>query len=131
MKIAIQKAGLAVANAASLRAAPETRVAEVLYSDLLKTNCPVTGQPDWATLVIDYCGPRIDRAGLLAYILSFRHHSDFHEHCVERMFCDLWCQLRPERLGLMARYTRRGGIDINPWRTSAQCQPPRGRLARQ
>lgn len=118
-------------DAASLRATPGTRVAEVLYSDLLKTNCPVTGQPDWATLVIDYCGPRIDRAGLLAYILSFRHHSDFHEHCVERMFCDLWCQVQPERLSLMARYTRRGGIDINPWRTSTQCQPLQGRLVRQ
>jgi 7-cyano-7-deazaguanine reductase len=118
-------------GAARVCAAPGTRVAEVLYSDLLKTNCPVTGQPDWATVVIDYCGPRIDRTGLLAYILSFRHHSDFHEHCVERMFCVLWCQLRPERLSLMARYTRRGGIDINPWRTSAQCEPPRGRLVRQ
>ena len=118
-------------DAASLCAARGTRVAEVLYSDLLKTNCPVTGQPDWATVVVDYCGPRIDRAGLLAYILSFRHHSDFHEHCVERMFCDLWCRVQPERLSLMARYTRRGGIDINPWRTSAQCQPPRGRLVRQ
>ncbi len=118
-------------DVASLRAAPGTRVAEVLYSDLLKTNCPVTGQPDWASLVIDYCGPRIDRTALLAYILSFRHHSDFHEHCVERMFCDLWCQVQPERLSLMARYTRRGGIDINPWRTSVQCQPPQGRLVRQ
>jgi 7-cyano-7-deazaguanine reductase len=68
---------------------------------------------------------------LLAYILSFRHHSDFHEHCVERMFCDLWCQVQPERLSLMARYTRRGGIDINPWRTSGQGAPPQGRLVRQ
>ncbi len=118
-------------DAASLRAARGTRVAEVLYSDLLKTNCPVTGQPDWATVVVDYCGPRIDRAGLLAYILSFRHHSDFHEHCVERMFCDLWCQVQPERLSLMARYTRRGGIDINPWRTSGGGEPPQGRLVRQ
>ncbi len=118
-------------DATRLRAAPGTRIAEVLYSDLLKSNCPVTGQPDWATVVIDYCGPRIDRAGLLAYILSFRHHSDFHEHCVERMFCDLWCQVQPERLSLMARYTRRGGIDINPWRTSTPSQPPLGRLVRQ
>ena len=118
-------------DATNLRAARGTRVAEVLYSDLLKTNCPVTGQPDWATVVVDYCGPRIDRAGLLAYILSFRHHSDFHEHCVERMFCDLWCQVQPERLSLMARYTRRGGIDINPWRTSGAGAPPQGRLVRQ
>jgi 7-cyano-7-deazaguanine reductase len=118
-------------DSASLRTDSGTRVAEVLYSDLLKTNCPVTGQPDWATIVIDYCGPRIDRAGLLAYILSFRHHSDFHEHCVERMFCDLWCQVRPERLSLMARYTRRGGIDINPWRACGPGAPPQGRLVRQ
>jgi 7-cyano-7-deazaguanine reductase len=118
-------------DVANLCAAPGTRVAEVLYSDLLKTNCPVTGQPDWATVVVDYCGPRIDRAGLLAYILSFRHHSDFHEHCVERMFCDLWCRVQPERLSLMARYTRRGGIDINPWRSSGGGAPPLGRLVRQ
>lgn len=118
-------------DVASLCAAPGTRIAEVLYSDLLKTNCPVTGQPDWATVVIDYCGPRIDRAGLLAYILSFRHHSDFHEHCVERMFCDLWCRVQPERLSLMARYTRRGGIDINPWRSSAPGAPLLERLVRQ
>lgn len=106
-------------------------VDEVLYSDLLKTNCPVTGQPDWATVIIDYRGPRVVRAGLLAYILSFRHHSDFHEQCVERMFADLWCRLRPERLSLTARYTRRGGIDINPWRASVPGTPPRGRLPRQ
>ena len=118
-------------DVANLCAAPGTRVAEVLYSDLLKTNCPVTGQPDWATVVVDYCGPRIDRAGLLAYILSFRHHSDFHEHCVERMFCDLWYRVQPERLSLMARYTRRGGIDINPWRSSGGGAPPLGRLVRQ
>ncbi len=118
-------------DVANLCAAPGTRVAEVLYSDLLKTNCPVTGQPDWATVVVDYCGPRIDRAGLLAYIVSFRHHSDFHEHCVERMFCDLWCRVQPERLSLMARYTRRGGIDINPWRSSGGGAPPLGRLVRQ
>lgn len=114
-----------------LTTAPGAPVAEVLYSDLLKTNCPVTGQPDWATLIIDYRGPRVERAGLLAYILSFRHHSDFHEQCVERMFADLWCRLRPERLSLTARYTRRGGIDINPWRTSAPGEPLRERLARQ
>ena len=118
-------------DAGCLTADPGTRVEEVLYSDLLKTNCPVTGQPDWATVIVDYRGPRLDRAGLLAYLVSFRHHSDFHEHCVERMFADLWCRLRPERLSLTARYTRRGGIDINPWRTSAPGEPPRGRLARQ
>ena len=120
-----------VPDADCLGTVSDARAAEVLYSDLLKTNCPVTGQPDWATVIVDYCGPRIDRAGLLAYILAFRHHSDFHEHCVERMFSDLWCRLRPERLSLMARYTRRGGLDINPWRTSVHCAPPRGRLARQ
>ncbi|HEX4881332.1 MAG TPA: NADPH-dependent 7-cyano-7-deazaguanine reductase QueF [Porticoccaceae bacterium] len=117
---------------ALLRALPGAAVAEVLYSDLLKTNCPVTGQPDWATLIVDYRGPPIDRAGLLGYIVSLRHHQDFHEHCVEQVFCALWQRLRPERLGVAARYTRRGGIEINPWRSSeVDAAMPCGRLARQ
>lgn len=115
-----------------LRALPGAVVTEVLYSDLLKTNCPVTGQPDWATLIVDYRGPPIDRAGLLGYIVSLRHHQDFHEHCVEQIFCALWQRLQPERLGVAARYTRRGGIEINPWRSSdPDAAMPCGRLARQ
>jgi len=93
-------------------------VTETLTSRLLKSNCPVTGQPDWASVQIRYSGPQIDQAGLLRYIVSFRQHNDFHEHCVERMFMDIWTRCHPAKLTVYARYTRRGGIDINPWRTS-------------
>lgn len=96
----------------------EQPVEETLSSRLLKSNCPVTGQPDWASVQIRYAGPQIEQAGLLAYIVSFRRHNDFHEHCVERMFMDLWRRCKPAKLSVYARYTRRGGLDINPWRTS-------------
>ena len=89
-----------------------------LCSHLLKSNCPVTGQPDWGSLFIHYRGPRIDEAGLLAYIVSMRQHQDFHEHCVERTFHDLWLRCQPQSLTVYARYVRRGGLDINPFRTS-------------
>lgn len=95
-----------------------TVVEETLVSHLLRSNCPVTGQPDWAGVRICYRGPAIDHAGLLAYIISFRQHSDFHEHCVERIFLDVWARCKPEFLSVYARYTRRGGIDINPFRSS-------------
>lgn len=105
---------------------------ETLYSDLLKSNCPVTGQPDWATVQIRYRGPQIDREGLLRYIISFREHQDFHEHCVERMFADITQRCRPEYLSVYARYTRRGGLDINPFRCSqAGDEPDFARLIRQ
>lgn len=110
----------------------EQPVEETLTSHLLKSNCPVTGQPDWASVQIRYTGPQIDQAGLLAYIISFRDHNDFHEHCVERMFMDLWTRCKPARLSVYARYTRRGGLDINPWRTSHPGPMPRSvRTARQ
>ena len=110
----------------------EQPVEEVLTSRLLKSNCPVTGQPDWGSVQIRYAGPQIDQAGLLRYIVSFRHHNDFHEHCVERIFCDLWQRCRPARLAVVARYTRRGGLDINPWRTSHPGPAPENvRTARQ
>lgn len=99
------------------------RVEETLHSDLLKSNCPVTLQPDWATLVVRYRGARIDRAGLLRYIVSFRDHADFHEHCVERIFLDLMARCQPERLTVCAYYTRRGGLDINPWRSTFELPP--------
>ncbi len=102
-------------------------VEEVLTSNLLKTNCPLTGRPDWASLQIRYRGPRISRAGLLRYIVSFRRHGDFHEHCVERIFMDILRRCRPERLTVYARYTRRGGIDINPFRTNGGDAPPANR----
>ena len=99
-------------------------VEETLLSNLLKSNCPVTGQPDWASVRIDYAGPPIDRAGLLRYLVSFREHRDFHEHCVERIFMDLTERCRPARLDVYARYTRRGGLDINPFRSSESGHRP-------
>jgi 7-cyano-7-deazaguanine reductase len=107
-------------------------VTETLRSDLLKSNCPVTGQPDWASVRIAYRGPRIDSAGLLRYLVSFREHCEFHEQCVERIFIDLLQQCRPQSLSVEARYTRRGGLDINPWRATADhAAPGRGRDPRQ
>ena len=107
-------------------------IEETLVSHLLKSNCPVTGQPDWASLQIRYHGPRLDRAALLRYLVGFRRHAEFHEHCVERIFCDLWQRARPDRLSVYARYTRRGGLDINPFRSSdPHEQPDNPRLARQ
>jgi 7-cyano-7-deazaguanine reductase len=100
-----------------LRAGGE-RVTETLYSHLLKSNCPVTGQPDWGMLAVRYTGPAIDRAGLLRYIVSFRQHDEFHEQCVERVFCDILRRCGPTDLAVWARYTRRGGLDINPFRTT-------------
>lgn len=100
------------------------KVEEILYSHLLKSNCLVTGQPDWAMVVIRYRGKPIDHAGLLRYIVSFRNHNEFHEQCVERIFCDITRQCAPEALSVYARYTRRGGLDINPFRSSGEFPPP-------
>ena len=99
-------------------------VEETLYSHLLKSNCLVTGQPDWAMVVIRYRGRPIDRAGLLRYIVSFRNHNEFHEQCVERIFCDITRRCAPEALSVYARYTRRGGLDINPFRSSGEFALP-------
>ena len=113
-------------------ASNEAPVTETLYSNLLKSNCLVTGQPDWGSVSISYSGPQIDQAGLLQYIVSFRNHNEFHEHCVERMFMDIWTRCQPTKLTVYARYTRRGGVDINPWRSShAQGLPLQVRTARQ
>ena len=110
----------------------EQPVSETLVSHLLKSNCLVTGQPDWGSVQIAYSGPQIDQAGLLQYLVSFRNHNEFHEHCVERIFMDIWRQCRPSQLSVYARYTRRGGLDINPWRTSTPAAlPPNVRTARQ
>jgi 7-cyano-7-deazaguanine reductase len=95
-----------------------TIISESVYSHLLKSNCPVTNQPDWASLVIDYAGKKINHSGLLRYIVSFRDHQDFHEQCVERIFADIWQRCTPEKLTVAAYYTRRGGLDINPVRSS-------------
>ena len=110
----------------------EPPVTEVLTSNLLKSNCLVTGQPDWGSVRISYSGPQINQEGLLQYLVSFRNHNEFHEQCVERIFMDIWTRCRPVKLTVYARYTRRGGLDINPFRTShPQAMPPNTRMARQ
>ena len=110
----------------------EAPVTETLVSHLLKSNCLVTGQPDWGSVRIAYSGPQIDQERLLQYIVSFRNHNEFHEQCVERIYMDLWTRCKPIKLEVYARYTRRGGLDINPWRTShPQAMPKNVRTARQ
>jgi 7-cyano-7-deazaguanine reductase len=110
----------------------EQPVSETLVSHLLKSNCLVTGQPDWGSVQIRYSGPQIEQAGLLQYLVSFRNHNEFHEQCVERIFMDVWTRCRPVKLEVYARYTRRGGLDINPYRTShPQALPANVRTARQ
>jgi 7-cyano-7-deazaguanine reductase len=108
------------------------QVEEQLYTHLLRSNCPVTGQPDWGTLIIQYKGPQIDEASLLTYLIAFRNHQEFHEHCVEKIFCDVKTYCRSTELSVYARYTRRGGLDINPFRTNFNAPWPFNRkLARQ
>ncbi|MBK3442055.1 MULTISPECIES: NADPH-dependent 7-cyano-7-deazaguanine reductase QueF [Pseudomonas] len=106
-------------------------VEESVHSHLLKSNCPVTSQPDWGSVVVEYRGAALDHASLLEYIVSFRQHSDFHEQCVERIFLDLQRLLKPEKLTVYARYVRRGGLDINPYRSTENTQFLNVRLARQ
>ncbi|PLR32839.1 NADPH-dependent 7-cyano-7-deazaguanine reductase QueF [Chimaeribacter californicus] len=106
-------------------------VEETLVSHLLKSNCLITHQPDWGSVQIHYRGNRIDREALLRYLVSFRHHNEFHEQCVERIFNDLMRFFCPEKLAVYARYTRRGGLDINPWRANFDFAPAAGRLVRQ
>lgn len=101
----------------------DATVEETLVSRLFRSNCPVTGQPDWASVQIRYRGARIERAGLLRYLVSFRRHSGFHEQCVEAIFTDLARRCAPEWLDVYACFTRRGGLDINPWRSSRHRQP--------
>lgn len=117
-----------------LKADHETAlVEEKLVSHLLKSNCLVTGQPDWGSVQIHYVGAAIDQEGLLKYLIGFRGHNEFHEQCVERIFMDVLRQCRPQKLMVTARYTRRGGIDINPWRSnfSLARMPSNARNARQ
>ncbi|MBS1187946.1 MAG: queF [Burkholderiaceae bacterium] len=111
----------------------DSPVEEKLVSHLLKTNCPVTGQPDWASLQIHYVGFPINQEGLLKYLISLRTESGFHEQCVERIFMDILRQCRPTKLAIYARFTRRGGIDINPWRSNftTGMRPSNARHARQ
>jgi 7-cyano-7-deazaguanine reductase len=107
-------------------------VTQSVYSRLLKSNCPITNQPDWACVQIDYTGHQIDLGGLLKYIVSFRDHGGFHEHCVEKIFTDIMHRCKASKLSVYARYTRRGGLDINPWRaTPGMVAPEQHRSARQ
>lgn len=110
----------------------EQPVTETLMSHLLKSNCLVTSQPDWGSVQIRYTGAQIDQAGLLQYLVSFRNHNEFHEQCVERIYMDIMSRCKPTQLAVYARYTRRGGVDINPFRTShPQALPRNVRTARQ
>jgi 7-cyano-7-deazaguanine reductase len=109
----------------------EEIVEESLVSHLLKSNCLITHQPDWGSVQIQYRGPKIDREALLRYLVSFRHHNEFHEQCVERIFNDMLRFCQPEKLAVYARYTRRGGLDINPWRSNFPFEPATARLVRQ
>ncbi|MCE4055581.1 NADPH-dependent 7-cyano-7-deazaguanine reductase QueF [Pseudomonas sp. Au-Pse12] len=106
-------------------------VEESVHSHLLKSNCPVTSQPDWGSVVVEYRGAALDHASLLAYLVSFRQHSDFHEQCVERIFLDLQRLLKPQKLTVYARYVRRGGLDINPYRSTETADFANHRLVRQ
>lgn len=117
-------AGLLSADAGSV-------ISEELHSNLLHSLCPVTLQPDSGSVLIRYHGPQIDREGLLRYIVSYRQHQDFHENCVERMFVHIQEHCRPDKLTVYARYQRRGGIDINPFRSNFESPPPNLRLWRQ
>ena len=116
--------GLAIApwsgepQAQQLIVQPDCVVEEALYSHLLRSLCPVTGQPDWATVWLHYRGAEVERSSLLQYIVAYREHQEFHEQCVERMFCDITTRCKPEFLQIQAFYTRRGGMDINPFRSS-------------
>ncbi|MCU1732755.1 MULTISPECIES: NADPH-dependent 7-cyano-7-deazaguanine reductase QueF [unclassified Pseudomonas] len=114
-----------------LRCNTDKVVEQTLHSHLLKSNCPVTGQPDWGSVVVEYRGPELDAASLLTYLISFRQHADFHEQCVERIFLDLKRLLDPQHLTVYARYVRRGGLDINPYRSLGQVSPDNRRLVRQ
>lgn len=114
-----------------LRCAADRVVEETVHSHLLKSNCPVTGQPDWGSVVVEYKGRALDHASLLTYLISFRQHADFHEQCVERIYLDLKNLLKPEHLTVYARYVRRGGLDINPYRSTGAINPQNLRLVRQ
>lgn len=118
-------------DATLLRADSSNVVDETLHTHLLRSLCPVTAQPDIGSLMVRYSGPRIDPVSLLQYVVSFRSHNDFHEACVERMFIDLQRNCGAERLSLYARYQRRGGLDINPFRSNFESEPPNLRLWRQ
>jgi 7-cyano-7-deazaguanine reductase len=109
----------------------ETGVQETLVSHLLKSNCLITSQPDWASIQIRYEGKAIEHEGLLKYLISFRQHNEFHEQCVERIYNDIMKHCQPDKLTVCARYTRRGGLDINPFRSNYEAPYANHRQARQ
>ncbi len=104
---------------------------DAVYTHLFKSNCPVTGQPDWASIFVTYRGNPLCKEGLLKYLISYRKHQGFHEACVEQIYCDIMECLKPEQLSIYARYTRRGGIDINPFRSNFEASPTNMRIFRQ
>jgi 7-cyano-7-deazaguanine reductase len=106
-------------------------IEEIVYSNLMKSNCPMTNQPDWASIQIHYVGKKINHAGLLKYIVSFRDQQEFHEQCIEHAFMDIMSRCAPKKLTVYARYTRRGGLDINPYRSTEDTFPKNIRLLRQ
>lgn len=108
-----------------------THTEETLFSHLLKSDCLATGQPDWGTLLVRYAGPKIDPEGLLRYIISYRNHQGFAEHCVEQIYFDILNKCKPTQLTVYARYTKRGGLDINPFRSNFEAAYPNERLVRQ
>ena len=118
-------------DAEILLTAGKESIDEKLHSHLLRSNCPVTNQPDMGSVLIRYRGPAIDRTSLLKYIVSYRQHNDFHEACVERMFLDIMTRCNPEKLTVYARYNRRGGLDINPFRSNFETTVVNLRLWRQ
>lgn len=118
-------------NPELLQPAGGPTVRETVFTHLLRTLCPVTGQPDWGSLWIQYAGPEIDRTSLLRYIVSYRNHCGFHEEAVERMYMDIMARCEPTNLSVYARYLRRGGLDINPFRSTRETQAPALRLSRQ
>ena len=116
---------------ALLSANTDSPVNETLYSHLLRSLCPVTGQPDWGSVITEYSGAQIDREALLRYLIGYRLHQEFHEQCVERIFIDLLARCKPATLSVYARYVRRGGLDINPYRSTVSAIPENLRLQRQ
>jgi 7-cyano-7-deazaguanine reductase len=118
-------------NVKLLKHEPNNVVTEQLCSDLLKSNCLVTGNPDWGSVRVSYNGPKIDQESLLKYIVSYRNHQGFHEQCIEQIFNDILCSCKPKSLSVEGRYTRRGGLDINPIRTNTKIDIQNHRLYRQ
>lgn len=118
-------------NSLLINSSKEEIIEESLYSHLFKSNCPLTQQPDWASIQIIYTGQSIDHTSLLHYLISFRTYNEFHEECIEKIFSDIENICKPKKLSIYARYTRRGGIDINPWRSNVVYSPSLIRMARQ